>query len=214
MVYDPGGNKLAANPNTGNYFRRCTFENAISSESSNGNTNGPIYDACTVLAKAGKLAMYGKYRGGTEIIEQVASGVWAVPGGFSPYFDAGDAESDFYVTTIANGRRRYPATVGRVSTVAYAASVALDFTTHALNYQITLTGNITLSNPAVLVAGRQGEIALIQDGTGSRTLAVGSAWKFVGGNKTLTTTTGAIDVIRYRVISSSVIYAELLKGYA
>lgn len=115
-VYDPGGNKLAANAASGNYFWRCTFENAVARASANGNTNGPIYDACTILAKAGALAMYGKFRGGTEIIERIANGVQAVPGGFSPFIDAGDAESDFYVTTLREGRRRYPATVsGRQS---------------------------------------------------------------------------------------------------
>lgn len=111
IVYDPGGNKLAANPSAGNYFWRCTFENAIATASANGNTNGPIYDTCTILAKAGSLAVYGKFRGDTEIIEQVANGVQAVPGGFSPYIDAGDAESEFHVTTLTGGRRRYPATV-------------------------------------------------------------------------------------------------------
>lgn len=111
VVYDPGGNKLAANASIGNYFWRCTFENAIATASANGNTNGPIYDSCLILAKAGPLAIYGKFRGDTEIIEQVRNGVQAVPGGFPPYIDAGEAESDFYVTTLLGGRRRYPATV-------------------------------------------------------------------------------------------------------
>lgn len=215
VVYDSGGNKLAANANTGNYFHRCTFENAIATLSDNGNTNGPTYDACTVLAKAGPLGMYGKYRGGSEIIELVASGVRVVPGGFSPYLNAGDAESDFYVTTIANGRRRYEGTQGLVTIVPYAASVALNFGLSSVNYEITLTGNITLATPTPqLIAGRQGAIMLIQDATGSRTLAVSAAWRFEGGNKTLSTTPGAIDIIKYRVGRSNLIYAELRKAYS
>lgn len=214
VVYDPGGNKLAANGKQGNYFRRCTFENAIATASANGNFNGPIYDACMILAKAGTLAMYGKFRGGTEIVEEVSSGVQAVPGGFSPYFDAGQAESEFYVTTLADGRRRYPATVGKVAVVPYASSVALDFTTHEINYEIILTGNITLANPVPLVDGREGNIMLVQDGTGSRTLTASSAWRFAGGDKTLSTTPGAIDVIHYRVGRGALVYAELRKAYA
>lgn len=212
-VYDPGGNKLAANAITGNYFRRCTFENAIVAASANGNTNGPVYDACTILAKAGTLAMYGRFRGGTEIIEQVANGVQAVPGGFSPYIDAGDSESDFYVTTLAGGRRRYGATLGKVTIVPYSTSIALDFGISSTNYEITLTGNLILSNPVQLIAGRQGEIMLIQDATGGRTLTVGSAWKFAGGDKALTATAGAFDIIRYRVGRANSIYAEIHRGY-
>ena len=49
------------------------------------------------------------------------------------------------------------------------------------NFQITLTGNLTLSNPTSLTAGTSGSIFLIQDGTGSRTATFGNSFDFIGG---------------------------------
>jgi hypothetical protein len=62
---------------------------------------------------------------------------------------------------------------------------------------VTLGGNRTLSNPTGL---RVGTYMLIvkQDGTGSRTLTWGTAYKFPAGAKpTLTTSANAIDVISF-----------------
>ena len=53
-------------------------------------------------------------------------------------------------------------------------------------------------------------ITITQDGTGSRTLAFGSYWKFTGGTApTLTTTAGAVDTIAYYVESANRITARL-----
>lgn len=79
------------------------------------------------------------------------------------------------------------------------------------NFSVTLGGNRTLANPTNLAAGQSGSIVITQDGTGSRTLAFGSYWKFQSGTApTLTTTASAVDVLVYYVESSTRITAKLL----
>ena len=82
---------------------------------------------------------------------------------------------------------------------------------NANNFSVTLGGNRTLANPTNLTAGQSGVIVITQDGTGSRTLAYGSNFKFPGGTApTLTTTANAVDVLAYYVESSSRITARLV----
>jgi hypothetical protein len=81
----------------------------------------------------------------------------------------------------------------------------------ANNFSVTLGGSRTLANPTNLTAGQSGVIVVTQDGTGGRTLAFGSNWKFPGGTApTLTTAANAVDVIAYYVESSSRITARLV----
>ena len=99
---------------------------------------------------------------------------------------------------------------GTVSTVSYAASVTLDLAT-SNNFQITLTGNLTLANPTNQVAGQSGVVRLVQDATGSRTVAFGANWKFASGvAPTLTTTANAVDLLVYYTGTGSNINAALL----
>ena len=82
---------------------------------------------------------------------------------------------------------------------------------NANNFSVTLGGNRTLANPTNLTAGQSGVIVITQDGTGSRTLAYGSNFKFPGGAApTLTTTANAVDVLAYYVESASRITARLV----
>lgn len=79
------------------------------------------------------------------------------------------------------------------------------------NFSLTLGINATLANPTNQTAGQSGCIVITQDGTGSRTLAYGTNWKFEGGTApTLTTTASAVDVLVYYVESASRITAKLL----
>lgn len=92
-----------------------------------------------------------------------------------------------------------------------AATVAVDMST-GYNFSVTLGGNRTLGNPSNTKDGQAGVIKIAQDGTGSRTLAYGSNWKFAGGTApTLTTTASATDLLYYRVFSSTFIHATLVK---
>jgi hypothetical protein len=100
---------------------------------------------------------------------------------------------------------------GSIVALTDAATVAVDA---ALGnyFSVTLGGNRTLGNPSNLVAGQGGSIIITQDGTGSRTLAYSSNWKFAGGTApVLTTTAAAVDRLDYLVVSSSLIHAALTK---
>ena len=89
------------------------------------------------------------------------------------------------------------------------ATITPDFAA-ANNFTVTLGGNRTLANPTNIVAGQSGVIQINQDGTGGRTLAFGSYWKFVGGTApTLTTTASAMDELVYYVESATKISALL-----
>jgi hypothetical protein len=94
------------------------------------------------------------------------------------------------------------------------ANVAVDLST-GLNFSLAMGGNYTLDNPTNTKNGQAGEIIITQDGTGSRTLAYGSNWKFVGGSDpVLSTAAGAVDVFSYKVVSSTFIIAALSKAFA
>tara|TARA_Y100000996_G_scaffold412672_1_gene399313 strand:+ start:541 stop:1593 length:1053 start_codon:yes stop_codon:yes gene_type:complete len=95
-----------------------------------------------------------------------------------------------------------------------AGSHILDLDRNA-NFQLTLSGNITLVNPANLTAGTTGSIFIIQDGTGSRTASFGTSWDFIGGTApTLTTTASAVDRIDYIVLDSTNIHAVATLAYS
>lgn len=96
-------------------------------------------------------------------------------------------------------------------TLSDAATIAVDMATF-INGAVTLGGNRTLGNPTNPKPGQTGRIRAIQDGTGSRTLAMGSNWKRSGGATALTTTAGAIDVIVYDVVSSTYILYDLIRS--
>jgi hypothetical protein len=101
-----------------------------------------------------------------------------------------------------------------VQTLTDASTVTSDFDT-GQNFTLTLGGNRTLGAPSNVDAGQVGSIFIIQDGTGSRTLAYNSIWKFAGGTApTLSTAAGAIDRLDYIVQSGTAIQAVLTKAYA
>jgi len=83
-----------------------------------------------------------------------------------------------------------------------SGSVTLDFKTHQ-NHVLTFTGNVTLANPTTETAGQSGIITCIQDGTGSRTLSLGTDYETAeGAGITLSTAANAVDVIPYFVKAS------------
>lgn len=99
---------------------------------------------------------------------------------------------------------------GTVSALTDGATITPDFAA-SNNFSVTLGGNRTLANPSNQTAGQSGVIVITQDGTGSRTLAYGSYWKFSNGTApTLTTTASAVDVLVYYVESSTRISAKLI----
>ena len=95
-----------------------------------------------------------------------------------------------------------------------AGSHILDLNRNA-NFKLTLSGNITLVNPANLTAGTTGSIFIVQDGTGSRTASFGTSWDFIGGTApTLTTAANSVDRIDYIVLDSTNIHAVATLAYS
>ena len=81
-------------------------------------------------------------------------------------------------------------------------NVTIDFSAHQ-NFVLTLTGNVTLDNPSTESVGQSGVFVFIQDGTGSRTLSLGTDYESpAGAGITLSTAASAVDVVPYFVKAS------------
>jgi hypothetical protein len=94
------------------------------------------------------------------------------------------------------------AAVGSTQTASISGNNTLDFQTYQ-NFVLTFTGNVTFDNPTTEAVGQSGFIFVIQDGTGSRTLALGTDYETVGGaGLTISTTASAVDLIPYVVKAS------------
>jgi len=103
--------------------------------------------------------------------------------------------------------------VGIPVTLTDAASIALDLAT-GNNFTVTLAGNRTLENPTNAVAGQTGQMYVIQDGTGSRTLAFGSNYKFPNGTAiTISTSTSSVDLLVFNVRSPTAIDTVIVSAF-
>ena len=97
-------------------------------------------------------------------------------------------------------------------TLTDGANIALDLST-GFDFVVTLAGNRTLNNPTNTKVGQRGRIRVVQDATGSRTLAFGNSYEFANGiASTLTTTAAAEDVLYYDVISSTRILVTIVRN--
>jgi prepilin-type processing-associated H-X9-DG protein len=104
----------------------------------------------------------------------------------------------------STGRATFAASVigGTDTDTSNTGNVALDFAANQ-NFVLTLTGNTTLTNPSTESVGQSGFIAFIQDGTGSRTITLGTDYETAGGvGITLTTAASATDLVPYVVVAS------------
>jgi len=110
--------------------------------------------------------------------------------------------------TFTKGQR------GEITTLTDGSTVTPDMA-DSNNFTLTLGGNRTLANPSNLTAGQSGSIFLVQDGTGSRTLAYGSQYDFIGGTApTLSTSPNAIDRIDYIVRTTGSIHCVFTANYS
>jgi len=97
-------------------------------------------------------------------------------------------------------------------TLTDGANIALDLSA-GFDFVVTLGGNRTLDNPTNAKVGQRGRIRVVQDGTGSRTLAYGTNYEFANGTgPTLTTTASAEDILYYDVISASRILVTAVRN--
>ena len=89
--------------------------------------------------------------------------------------------------------------VGKTSTANATGSTTLDFDANQ-NFVLTFTGNVTLANPTTESVGQSGVIVVIQDGTGSRTIANGTQYEWPAGTVgTISTAANSVDIIPYFV---------------
>jgi len=103
---------------------------------------------------------------------------------------------------------------GVVTELTDGATITPDFLTNS-TFTVTLGGNRTMANPTNLIPGQTGSIFIVQDGTGSRTLAWGSYWDFAAGvAPTLTTTASAVDRVDYVVRTIGSIHAVFTGNYS
>jgi len=90
------------------------------------------------------------------------------------------AQQNFNATTLTDG-----------------ASIAWNLNTNQVA-KVTLAGNRTLVNPTNMKDGATYILKVIQDATGSRTLAYGTAYKWPGGTApTLSTAANAVDYLTF-----------------
>jgi hypothetical protein len=81
------------------------------------------------------------------------------------------------------------------------------------NFTITLGGNRVVANPVNPIAGQSGTIYIVQDSTGSRTLAWGNLWRFQGNTApTLSTSANAVDMLVYSVRTTANISCQLINN--
>ena len=130
--------------------------------------------------------------------------------------------TDIYVSAVAIGVNSLlgkdlhieAAAVADIVSLTDGANISVDFNS-GQNFHLTLGGNRTLDNPTNCVAGQVGSIFIVQDGTGSRTLAYGTSWEFIGGTApTLTTDADAVDRLDYIVRTSTAVQSILSQGYS
>jgi len=101
-----------------------------------------------------------------------------------------------------------------ITTLTDATNISVNFAL-TNNYVVTLGGNRTLDNPTNQVAGQSGSIFIVQDGSGSRSLAYGSNYDFTGGTApTLSTAANAVDRIDYIVRASGSIHCVFTANYS
>ena len=118
------------------------------------------------------------------------------------------ATADKVLTADTAWSAASPVTLTQATTIAVDLAAGINFTT-------TMTGNRTLGAPSNAKPGQSGTIELIQDGTGSRTLAFNAAWKFFGGtDPVLSTPASSRDYLSYYVVNSTFIVASLGKAAA
>ena len=112
------------------------------------------------------------------------------------------------IETTAGGISLLKGAKAAVTAVTELNTTTIDWLT-GTHFSFTLTGNRTLAQTSSSNAiGQSGSIFISQDGTGSRTLAFSSHYKFPGGTApTLSTAANALDRIDYVVKGNGEIHA-------
>jgi len=147
-----------------------------------GTSAGSIADSTGVVTLASSVLTTADINGGT------ADGVTI--GGSSAA--AGTFTAGVFTTAVASTE----------TDTSNSGSVTLDFSADQ-NFVLTLTGNVTLANPSTEIVGQSGFIVFIQDGTGSRTVSLGTDYETASGaGLTLSSAASTTDIVPYVVAAS------------
>jgi hypothetical protein len=147
-----------------------------------GTSAGSIADSTGVVTIASSVLTTADINGGT------ADGVTI--GGSSAA--AGTFTAGVFTTAVASTE----------TDTSNSGSVTLDFSADQ-NFVLTLTGNVTLANPSTEIVGQSGFIVFIQDGTGSRTVSLGTDYETASGaGLTLSSAASTTDIVPYVVAAS------------
>jgi hypothetical protein len=121
-------------------------------------------------------------------------------------YDADTAKTDV-VQSFTAAQRGTIVALGAVS----AGTTTLDFAAgNHFSFVLPAGGSVTLANPTNLTAGQSGCVVITQNSGTAATVAYGSAWTFVGGAPSVSTSLSSVNVIAYFVESGSRITAQLL----
>lgn len=160
------------------------------------------------------------HRSGIILIYDTTSSRWRVP---SPRFSAGNGltggsnTASFAIdTTVVATLNENTFTQQQgfpEATLTDAATISWNLQTQQCA-TVTLGGNRTLDTPSNMRAGYTYMLRVVQDGTGSRTLAYHADYLFPGGaDPVLSTAAGAIDILSF-YSNGSKMYGTILKAFA
>ena len=117
-------------------------------------------------------------------------------------------------STITASKTFTAPVIAPVVSLTDAASVVVNMAL-GNNFALTLAGNRTLAAPTGVTPGQTGHIYLVQDGTGSRTLAYNNAYVFVSGTApTLSTAANAVDLLVYNAQTTTAISTLVVKAFS
>ena len=194
-----------------------TMTGALVMGANNITTTGKIYYA-NMFSQLSDLPSASTYHGMFAHVHATGKGYYAHAGAWIELANQTDLTTTTNTANAAATKANAAATLtavqtftagqrGEVTALTDATSIATNLAL-SNNFSVTLAGNRTLANPSNTVAGQSGSIFITQDGTGSRTLAMGSNFKFAGGTApTLSTTAAAVDRLDYVVAAATKIHA-------
>jgi len=143
--------------------------------------------------------------GAANLPLKVNSGGSAVEYGVLPLAGGGTGSTSLSGANIvaSNANTTFTKAIrGATSTANATGSTVLDFDSFQ-NFVLTFTGNVTLANPSTESIGQSGIIMIVQDGTGSRTLSLGTDYETAGAaGLTISTAANSVDIVPYFVQSA------------
>tara|TARA_R110002012_G_scaffold57430_3_gene148039 strand:- start:7008 stop:8249 length:1242 start_codon:yes stop_codon:yes gene_type:complete len=147
-----------------------------------GTAAGSIADSTGVVTVASAVLTTADINGGTADAVTIGGSTAA----------AGTFTAGVFTTAVASTE----------TDTSNSGSITLDFSADQ-NFVLTLTGNVTLANPSTEILGQSGFIVFIQDGTGSRTVSLGTDYETASGaGLTLSSAASTTDIVPYVVAAS------------